>query len=82
MFVHMFTGSGTYAAAVRAALDERARADGWPALHAELQRVDPPTAARLPPNDAQRIQRALEVWQETGKPLSTWTLDGAATSRR
>ncbi len=64
--------------AVRAALDERARADGWPALHAELQRVDPPTAARLPPNDAQRIQRALEVWQVTGKPLSAWQLGGAA----
>ena len=56
--------------AVRAALDARAAAEGWPALHAELQRVDPATAARLAPHDAQRIQRALEVWQTTGRPLS------------
>jgi tRNA dimethylallyltransferase len=59
-------------AAVRAALDDRAARVGWPALHAELAQVDPITAARLPPNDAQRIQRALEVWQLTGKPLSHW----------
>ncbi len=57
---------------VRAALDARAAALGWPALHAELARVDPATAARLPPNDAQRIQRALEVWQVSGEPLSAW----------
>jgi tRNA dimethylallyltransferase len=57
-------------AALRARIDARAAAAGWPALHAELQRVDPATAARLAPNDAQRIQRALEVWQLTGKPLS------------
>lgn len=57
-------------AEVRAQLDARAAAEGWPALHAELARVDPTTAARLAPNDAQRIQRALEVWQLTGRPLS------------
>ena len=57
-------------AAVRAALDARARALGWPALHAELAAVDPVTAARLAPNDAQRIQRALEVWQVSGRPLA------------
>jgi tRNA dimethylallyltransferase len=57
--------------AVRAALDEQARAQGWPALHAELARVDPVTAARLAPNDAQRVQRALEVWQLTGQTLSS-----------
>ncbi len=56
--------------ALRAALDARAAAEGWPALHAALARVDPATAARLPPTDAQRIQRALEVWQLTGRPLS------------
>ncbi len=55
---------------IRAALDERAAAVGWPALHAELAHVDPVTAARLAPNDAQRIQRALEVWQISGQPLS------------
>jgi tRNA dimethylallyltransferase len=59
-------------AAVRAALDAEAAVRGWPALHAELARVDPLTAARLPPLDAQRIQRALEVWRVSGRPLSDW----------
>ncbi len=57
--------------AIRAALDAEAATRGWPALHMELARVDPPTAARLSPNDAQRIQRALEVFRATGKPLSS-----------
>ena len=57
-------------AGVRAAIDARAAALGWPALHAELARIDPATAARLSPNDSQRIQRALEVWRLTGQPLS------------
>lgn len=57
-------------AEVRADIDRRAALAGWPALHAELARVDPPSAARLQPNDRQRIQRALEVWQLTGLPLS------------
>ncbi len=57
---------------VRAALDAEAAERGWPALHAELARVDPATAARLPPGDAQRIQRALEVWRVSGRPLSAW----------
>ena len=56
--------------AVRAELDARAVREGWPALHAELARVDPTTAARLEPGDSQRIQRALEVWQLAGEPLS------------
>ena len=55
---------------VRAAIDARAAALGWPALHAELAQVDPVTAARLAPGDSQRIQRALEVWQVSGQPLS------------
>ncbi|MDR0480025.1 MAG: tRNA (adenosine(37)-N6)-dimethylallyltransferase MiaA [Burkholderiaceae bacterium] len=59
-------------AAIRAQIDQQARARGWPALHAELARIDPATAARLPPGDSQRIQRALEVWQLTGRPLSDW----------
>ncbi|MFN3376906.1 MAG: tRNA (adenosine(37)-N6)-dimethylallyltransferase MiaA, partial [Burkholderiaceae bacterium] len=58
--------------AVRAALDARAAVEGWPALHAELARVDPATAARLAPGDSQRIQRALEVWQVSGRPLSSF----------
>jgi len=57
---------------VRRQIDERARQLGWPALHAELARVDPVTAARLPPGDSQRIQRALEVWQMTGRALSSF----------
>jgi tRNA dimethylallyltransferase len=56
--------------AVRAAIDQRAADVGWPALHAELARVDPSCAARLQPTDRQRIQRALEVWQLTGVALS------------
>ena len=58
-------------AAVRAELDAQAAVSGWPALHGELALVDPVTAARLAPNDAQRIQRALEVWRLTGQPLSS-----------
>ncbi|HEX8010144.1 MAG TPA: tRNA (adenosine(37)-N6)-dimethylallyltransferase MiaA [Casimicrobiaceae bacterium] len=56
--------------ALRAKLDARAAREGWPALHAELARVDPATAARLEPTDAQRIQRALEIWYLAGAPLS------------
>lgn len=55
---------------VRAELDARMKALGSVALHAELQQVDPVTAARLAPGDTQRIQRALEVFHGTGQPLS------------
>jgi tRNA dimethylallyltransferase len=55
---------------LRAQIDARAARHGWPALHADLARVDPVTAARLAPNDAQRIQRALEVWELSGRPMS------------
>jgi tRNA dimethylallyltransferase len=65
-------------ATVRQAIAERAQALGWPALHAELQRVDPITAARLFPNDSQRIARALEVHALTGKALSSLQTGGAA----
>ena len=58
--------------AIRAALEAEARAQGWPALHAELALVDPPTAARLAPMDGQRIQRALEVYRISGLPLSSF----------
>jgi tRNA dimethylallyltransferase len=61
---------------VRAAIDEEAATRGWPALHAELERVDPKSARRISAGDTQRIQRALEVWRITGKPLSA--LQGAA----
>ena len=55
---------------VRARLDAEAAALGWPALHARLVTLDPIAAARIHPNDAQRIQRALEVHAATGKPIS------------
>ncbi|OYV40614.1 MAG: tRNA (adenosine(37)-N6)-dimethylallyltransferase MiaA [Thiomonas sp. 20-64-5] len=66
--------------ALRAQLDADAARLGWPALHARLAAVDAPTAARLAPNDAQRIQRALEVWLLSGRPLSAHFTpgDGAA----
>lgn len=55
---------------LRAQLDAEAAARGWPALHAELARLDPHTAARLHPTDAQRLQRALEICRSTGRPMS------------
>ncbi|MES2247140.1 MAG: tRNA (adenosine(37)-N6)-dimethylallyltransferase MiaA [Pseudomonadota bacterium] len=58
--------------AVRARLDAEAAALGWPAMHARLAQVDPVTAARLAPQDSQRIQRALEVWESSGQPLSSF----------
>jgi tRNA dimethylallyltransferase len=56
--------------ALRAHLADEARMHGWPALHARLQDLDPAAAARIRPNDTQRIQRALEVIALSGKPLS------------
>ena len=57
-------------AAVRAAIELEAAAIGWPGMHARLQALDPVTADRLAPNDAQRINRALEIIELTGKPMS------------
>jgi tRNA dimethylallyltransferase len=56
--------------ALRAQLDEEAARIGWPAMHARLAQVDPETADRLKPADAQRIQRALEIHSLSGKPMS------------
>ncbi len=55
---------------LRAELDAQAQRSGWPALHARLAGLDAPAAQRIRPNDAQRIQRALEVIELTGRPLS------------
>lgn len=63
--------------AVRDAIDEEARELGWPAMHAELGRVDPAAAGRIKANDRQRIQRALEVYRSSGTPLSEWQRDSA-----
>jgi tRNA dimethylallyltransferase len=63
----------------RVAIDAMAEASGWPALYAELERVDPITAARLEPKDAQRIQRALEVYYLTGQSLSALIARGRSS---
>ena len=68
--------------AVRARLDARARDAGWPALHAELARVDPEAAARIRPADGQRIQRALEVFEVTGETISDRQRRAEATGLR
>lgn len=67
--------------AVRARIDARARAIGWSALHGELARVDPEAAARIHPNDPQRIQRALEVFEVSGQPISAWQRDTSPKKR-
>ena len=61
--------------ALRASIDAEAAERGWPAMHAELAKVDPEAAARIHPNDPQRIQRALEVQRATGVPISVWQRD-------
>lgn len=58
--------------ALRAQLADEAAGKGWAALHAELARVDPVAAARIHATDAQRIQRALEVWRLSGRAISDW----------
>jgi tRNA dimethylallyltransferase len=68
--------------AVRVRLDARMRELGPAVLHAELASVDPLTAARLAPGDTQRIQRALEVWHSTGRPLSAFHKRDAIGSAR
>jgi tRNA dimethylallyltransferase len=55
---------------IRREIEARAARSGWPSLHAELARVDAAAAARIEPNDGQRIQRALEVFEHSGTPLS------------
>ena len=72
----------TTAPEVRDSVTDEAERLGWPAMHAKLAQVDPVTAARLAPNDKQRIGRALEVYRMTGRPLSSFhakrTADEAA----
>jgi tRNA dimethylallyltransferase len=67
-------------AAIRAGIEEEARQKGWPAMHALLAEVDPVTAARLNPADAQRVQRALEVYRASGQTMASFhTLKKIAT---
>jgi tRNA dimethylallyltransferase len=56
---------------IRAEIEEQAVQSGWPHMHEELAKIDPVTAARLKPNDSQRIQRALEIYRISGQPMST-----------
>jgi tRNA dimethylallyltransferase len=58
--------------AVRQAILEEANEKGWPYIHAQLQAVDPVAAARINPNDPQRLQRALEVYRVSGESLTSW----------
>ena len=58
--------------ALRAELSQEGQEKGWDVLYEELQRVDPQAAARIHPNDPQRVQRALEVYRATGQPMTHW----------
>ncbi len=68
-------------AAMREAIAAEAAARGWPALHGELAAADPEAAARIHATDAQRIQRALEVFRLSGRPISAWQREAAALPR-
>lgn len=67
---------------LRRQIEAEAQQRGWAALHADLAQADPATAARLSPNDSQRIQRALEVWRTTGRPLSEFHRGASAGGLR
>jgi len=67
---------------IRAKLDEEGKSIGWPAMHAKLTEVDPETATRLKPNDSQRVQRALEVFEITGRPMSALLADSPSEDGR
>ena len=66
---------------VRAAIAAEAGERGWAAMHAELARIDPDAAARIKPGDPQRIQRALEVFRLSGRPISSWQREAPAPAR-
>lgn len=59
---------------IRQQIEEDAHKHGWPYIHAKLQQVDVKTAARLEPNDSQRIQRALEIYLSSGTSMSEWLI--------
>lgn len=66
-------------AAVRTEIDAEAQIVGWPKMHAALASIDPQAAARIDPNDRQRIQRALEVFRLSGRTLSDWHAQASAS---
>lgn len=67
---------------VRRSIDEEAASIGWPAMHERLREVDPVAAGRIEPRDKQRIQRALEVYATSGRPLTELQRSREATSPR
>ncbi|UCC15421.1 MAG: tRNA (adenosine(37)-N6)-dimethylallyltransferase MiaA [Gammaproteobacteria bacterium] len=67
--------------AIRGTIDEQAGRVGWPAMHDQLRRLDPDAAAKIRPNDRQRIQRALEVIRISGRPISQLHAEGAVPER-
>ncbi len=67
---------------IRARLDEEGKVIGWPAMHTKLAQIDPETAERLMPNDSQRVQRALEIYEITGKPMSVLLADSPSQDGR
>ena len=67
---------------IRARLDEEGKQFGWPTMHQKLALIDPITAQRLEPNDSQRVQRALEVYEATGKSMSAWLADAPSEDGR
>ncbi len=62
-------------ATVRTQIDLEAQVCGWPEMHRQLATYDPITAARLSPNDSQRLQRAIEIFRISGRPMSVWLAD-------
>jgi tRNA dimethylallyltransferase len=69
---HGLSNMPTASPEIRAAIELQASQEGWHAIHDELAKVDPETAARLEKNDTQRVQRAFEIYLQSGKPMSTW----------
>ncbi|MBN2715882.1 MAG: tRNA (adenosine(37)-N6)-dimethylallyltransferase MiaA [Deltaproteobacteria bacterium] len=67
---------------LRAELNEKAKRDGWPSLHAQLKIMDPDAFERLHPNDGVRIVRAMEVYLQTGTPLSEWQQQHGFSKKR
>lgn len=78
--IHGIDDMPSAAPELRERIEQEAAELGWPAMHGQLGQVDPVTAARLAPNDSQRIQRALEVWHASGRPLSSFHAERPATT--
>lgn len=66
---------------IRASIDADAAKLGWPVMHERLREIDADAASRINPNDSQRIQRALEVYEASGKPLSAWQREAHAATK-